>query len=197
MIIILSIIDSFLFGSFPTGYLVIKKMYGIDIRTRGSGNIGSTNVKRVAGTKMSIITQMIDVLKGLIPVLLGIYLSKNIELPVSMNTYLCIIAITVILGHDFTPFLGFNGGKGVNTTIGAFVLIAPIPTLIGVSVHILLRLFTSIVSIRSIALGMALPILCILMKFPISIIVCSSAACILLIYKHKDNLIRLIHNKER
>jgi len=65
MIFILSIILSFVFGSIPTGYLITKKLYGIDIRTKGSGNIGSTNVKRVAGTKISIITQIVDISKAL------------------------------------------------------------------------------------------------------------------------------------
>ena len=78
MIIIITIVVSFLFGSIPTGYLLTKKLCEIDIRTKGSGNIGSTNVKRIAGTKISIITQTIDILKGIIPVVLGIYLSRII-----------------------------------------------------------------------------------------------------------------------
>lgn len=197
MIIILSIIVSFLCGSIPTGYLIIKKLHGIDIRTKGSGNIGSTNVNRVAGRKISIITQIVDISKGIIPVALGICLAKIFELQISMDTYISIIAIAVILGHDFTPFLGFNGGKGVNTTIGAFFVIVPIPTLVGVAVHFILRLFTSIVSIRSIAIGVTIPLMCIIMKSPISIIISSLIACILMIYKHKDNLIRLLHNEEK
>lgn len=196
MIIILTSIFSFLCGSIPTGYLIIKKLYGIDIRTKGSGNIGSTNVKRIAGTKISIITQIIDISKGILPVGLAIYLSKTIELPLSSDIYVSIIAISVILGHNYTPFLYFNGGKGVNTTLGAFFLIAPIPTLTGVAVHFALRLFTSIVSIRSIAIGITIPIICAIFKFPIPIIISSIIACILMIVRHKDNLIRIINKKE-
>ena len=197
MIFVLSIILSFVFGSILTGYLIIKKLYGIDIRTKGSGNIGSTNVKRVAGTKISIITQIVDILKGMIPVLLAIYLAKTIKLPVSTNAYLSIIAIAAILGHDFTPFLSFNGGKGVNTTMGAFILLAPIPTSTGVAIHFILRLFTKIVSIRSIAIGITIPIICIIMKLPIEIIISSGIACIIMVFRHKDNLIRIIHNEEK
>lgn len=197
MIIIITIIISFLCGSIPTGYLISKKLCRIDIRTKGSGNIGSTNVKRIVGTKLSIITQIIDVLKGVVPVILGIYLAKTIKLPISTNTYISIIAIAVVLGHDYTPFLAFKGGKGVNTTVGAFILIAPIPTLIGIAVHFILRLFTSIVSIRSIAIGITIPIACIIMKLPISIIVSTIVACILMIFRHKDNLIRIAHNEEK
>lgn len=197
MIILITVIIAFLCGSIPTGYLLTKKICKIDIRTKGSGNIGSTNVKRIAGTKISIMTQIGDILKGVIPVALSMYLAKTINLPISANIFIAIIAMVVILGHDYTPFLGFNGGKGVNTTLGAFILLAPIPTLTGVAVHFLLRLFTSIVSIRSIAIGVTIPIMCIIMKVPAEIVVSSAAACVLMIVRHKDNLIRIINNEEK
>lgn len=197
MIITITIIISFLCGSIPTGYLITKKFCGIDIRTKGSGNIGSTNVKRIAGTKISIITQIIDILKGMIPVAIGIYLARTIKLPMSTNTYISIIAIAVVLGHDYTPFLSFKGGKGVNTTLGAFFLFVPIPILAGVAVHFILRLFTNIVSVRSIATGLTIPIVCIIMKLPISLVVSTAIACVLMVIRHKDNLVRIIHKQEK
>lgn len=197
MIIIITIIISFLCGSIPTGYLITKKFCGIDIRTKGSGNIGSTNVKRIAGTKISIITQIIDILKGMVPVAIGIYLARTIELPISTNTYVSIIAIAVVLGHNYTPFLSFKGGKGVNTTLGAFFLFVPIPILAGVAVHFILRLFTSIVSVRSIATGLTIPIVCIIMKLPSSLVISTTIACVLMVIRHKDNLVRIIHNQEK
>ncbi|MBU3113663.1 glycerol-3-phosphate 1-O-acyltransferase PlsY [Clostridium lacusfryxellense] len=197
MIVIITIVISFLFGSIPTGYLITKKVCGIDIRTKGSGNIGSTNVKRIAGTKIAIITQTIDVLKGSTPVALGIYLSRIIKLPVSTNTYLSIIAIATILGHDYTPFLKFKGGKGVNTSLGVFIFIAPIPTLIGLAIYFILRLCTNIVSIRSIAIGITIPIMCIITKLPISIIISTIIACVLIVFRHKDNLVRIIRKEEK
>lgn len=197
IIMIITIIVSFLCGSIPTGYLITKKLRGIDIRTKGSGNIGSTNVKRIVGTKLSIITQIMDVLKGIVPVTLGIYLTNTMKLPVSTDTFLSIIAMAAVLGHDYSPFLAFKGGKGVNTTLGAFILIAPIPTLTGIAVHFILRLFTGIVSIRSIAIGITMPIMCIITKLPASTIVAATIACILMIFRHKDNLIRILHNEER
>ena len=192
MIIILTILISFLCGSIPTGYLIIKKLYGIDIRTKGSGNIGSTNVKRIAGIKIAIITQIIDILKGIVPVALALWVSKILNLPIPTNIYLSIVALVVILGHDYTPFLGFNGGKGVNTTIGAFFLLVPIAILSGVAVYFILRLFIKVVSIRSIGLGITIPILCIIMKLPSEIIISATMACILMIFRHKNNLIGLI-----
>ena len=193
MIIILTTVLAFLCGSIPTGYLLTKKLYKIDIRTKGSGNIGSTNVKRIAGTKISIITQIIDILKGIIPVILGMHLAKTMSLPISADIFTAIIAIVVILGHDYTPFLKFNGGKGVNTTLGAFILLAPLPTLIGVAIHFILRPFTSIVSIRSIAIGIVIPVMCFIMKSPAAIVISATAACVLMIVRHKNNLIRILH----
>lgn len=188
---------SFLFGSIPSGYLITRKMYGIDIRTKGSGNIGSTNVKRIVGKKASLITQIVDIAKGIIPVAIGIYMSSIIDLPISKSAYVSSIAIAAILGHDYTPFLSFRGGKGVNTTIGAFILITPVATLTAVAVYFILRLFTSIVSIRSISLGIAIPIVCAIMKLPTPIIMATTAAAILIIIRHKDNLIRLIKKEEK
>ena len=196
LIIICSIIVAFLLGAIPTGYLITRKIAGIDIRTKGSGNIGSTNVKRVLGTKISIVTQSIDVLKGLVPMVLAMYLSRNVKLPVSDNIYFSIIALVTILGHDYTPFLKFNGGKGVNTTVGAFFLIAPIATLTGVAAYFILGLFIKVVSIRSMALGMVIPIMCLLTKLPLPIIISATMACGLMVYRHKDNLVRLVRKEE-
>lgn len=197
MIIIAIILISFLCGSIPSGYLIGKKLYGVDIRTMGSGNIGSTNVKRVLGTKASLITQVMDVLKGVIPVLVAIYLVNKIELPIEKDIFLSIIALVVILGHNYTPFLRFKGGKGVNTTLGAFVFLVPIPTFLGVFVHFALKLLTKIVSIRSIATGVTIPIACILMQSSSAVLVATTVAAILMIIRHKDNLVRLINKEEK
>lgn len=196
IIVILTVLFSFLCGAIPTGYLLVQKYCGIDIRTKGSGNIGSTNVKRVAGSKVSAICQGVDIAKGLVPVTFAIYLAGTIKLPIEKNTFFSIAAIAAVIGHNYTPFLGFNGGKGVNTTLGAFILIAPIPTIFGVVMHYFLRIFTDIVSIRSIALGLTIPIACTIMHFPKSIILSATVAAIIMIFRHKDNLIRLIQGTE-
>lgn len=197
MIIIASIIIAFLCGSIPTGYLIIKKLYGIDIRTKGSGNIGSTNVKRIGGTKASIVTQIVDIVKGIIPIILGIVLSRIVTLPISKDIYLSLLAVAVILGHNYTPFLGFKGGKGVNTTLGAFILVTPVPTLTGVGVYFILKLFTTIVSIRSMALGITIFIASIIMKSPLPIVVSTAIAAALIIFRHKDNIKRIINKEEK
>jgi glycerol-3-phosphate acyltransferase PlsY len=196
-VVLITILIAFLLGAIPTGYLITKKFCEVDIRTKGSGNIGSTNVKRVAGRKISIITQVFDVLKGLIPVAIGLYVANFVQLPVSKDAYVSIIAIAAILGHDYTPFLNFNGGKGVNTTLGAFVLIAPIPTFIGVAVYFILKPFTKIVSIRSMALGVAIPIMSAILGLGYEIVLGTAVASILIIIRHKENIKRIINKEEK
>jgi len=105
-------------------------------------------------------------------------------------------AFAAILGHDFTPYLGFRGGKGVNTTIGAFLLLAPIPVIGGISVFYLLGLVTPIVSIRSLALGIAIPVIASLLRMPEAIIIASILAAFMLFLRHYSNIKRLLSGSE-
>lgn len=193
MLTIITSIFSFFCGSIPSGYIIVKKFYGIDIRTKGSGNIGSTNVRRVVGNKAAIATQAMDVIKGFVPVAVAMVLGKIFNLLDFYNTYLSVTAIAAILGHDFSPFLKFNGGKGINTTLGAFVLIAPIPTLASVVIHIGLKFCISIVAIRSIILGIVIPVICIIMQYPTPVVVSAIAAGVLIVFRHKGNIREIIN----
>lgn len=197
ILIICSCILAYLFGSIPTGYLLVKRFCKVDVRTKGSGNIGSTNVKRVAGSKISAATQCVDIVKGIIPVFIAIIIYNNCAINISKETYLSLVALSAIFGHNFTPFLGFNGGKGVNTTLGAFVLISPIAVFSGVAVYFILRPFTSIVSIRSLSLGLAIPMVSIIVQRPLPIIIAAFIAWVVMIIRHKSNLIRLIKKEEK
>lgn len=196
VIIIISFLVAYLSGSIPTGYLLVKKLCGIDIRTMGSGNIGSTNVKRVAGSKISILTQVIDILKGFLPVALGIIIYPLVQGTIEKEFYLSLIALSAILGHNFTPFLGFNGGKGVNTTLGAFVLITPLAVFSAVAVYFMLRTLTSIVSIRSLCLGLTLPVVSIISGQRLSVIIITFIAFLIMVLRHKENIQRLINKEE-
>ena len=167
-----------------------------DIRDAGSGNIGSTNVKRVAGTKLSLVTQVIDILKGLIPVALGLMLIRYFDLGSAKAFLASAIALAAILGHDFSPFLGFRGGKGVNTTIGAFLLLAPVAVIVAIGVFYALRLVTSIVSPRSLALGLTLAIVTGICRLAPEIIGAAWIAALLMFFRHKENIDRLMKHKE-
>ena len=143
---ILSIIASFFIGAIPTGFILAKKFKGVDIRTEGSGNIGSTNVRRVLGHKLAVATQVIDVLKGLVPVAIAIGIHKSGLIDMDYYLYVSLVALASILGHNFTPFLSFKGGKGVNTTLGSFFLLSPLSVVVGVATYFILKYFTKISS---------------------------------------------------
>ena len=117
----LLVIFSYLMGSIPTGYIIVKKKFNKDIRKFGSGNIGATNVGRIAGKKLSKITAICDMLKAIIPVLVT-YLFLYLGLLKSNKSIaLALVAISAILGHNYTLFLKFKGGKGVATSAAAFM----------------------------------------------------------------------------
>lgn len=193
----LSLAAAFFLGSIPTGFLLVKKYKAVDLRTLGSGNIGSTNVRRVAGSKVAIVTQILDIFKGFVPVAIGYGMALYLPLSVNHKVFLPSLALAAIIGHDFTPFLKFRGGKGVNTTMGAFLLLAPLPVLLSALVYFGLRLVTKIVSIRSLALGLCLAVTTVLTAQSRPLIYAAIAAALLMIACHHENVGRLVRGKER
>jgi len=151
---------SFLIGSIPFGYLISKKLAGIDIQSIGSGNIGSTNVGRFVGRKAELITQCLDMAKGLVPTLAALLIENyHSSMPVNQNFPL-VAALAAVCGHDFTPWLGFRGGKGVNTTLGATILLAPFSTVASVLVYFIVVRISRYVALGSLGIGLVLPIFC-------------------------------------
>lgn len=196
---LLLVIFAYLLGSIPTGFLLIKKIMGIDIRTCGSGNIGSTNVRRVGGRKISLATQVVDILKGFISVLIAYYLILHGVLGNTINKdiILCSIGVSAILGHNYSIYLGFKGGKGVNTTVGVFIFIATKAMLLGCIVYLLLGLKIKIVSIRSMILGLVLFVSSIIFGYSKIIIITTLISEIILVYRHKENIKRIIRGEEK
>ena len=180
---LIMLIISFFIGAIPFGYIVVKVKMGIDIREEGSGNIGSTNVKRVAGRKIAALVQFLDITKSLIPVLLAlIFFGQDNVVKV------CFISIVSVLGHIYSPFLGFKGGKGVNSLLGSFFLLCPLPVLISVMVHIVLKKVTEIVAIRSIILSLVIPLMAWLLGYNKCIIFSSLFAAVIIIFAHRTNI---------
>ncbi len=189
------IILTYFLGSIPTGYYLTKKYTGINILDAGSGNIGSTNVKRVAGKKISIITQLLDMLKGLLPVLVVQILTAN-DLIQPSPYFIYLVALASIIGHDYSIFLKFKGGKGVNTTLGASLIISPIPVLTSVAIYYLAKWRFKYVSFASILLGITLPIIG-MTVYGLSIKTYYLAICAaIIILRHKTNIIRLVLKTE-
>jgi len=142
-------------GSIPTGYL-IGKTKGLDIRQHGSGNIGATNVWRVMGRNWGLLAFVCDFLKGFLP----LYLVRTLSFPDAnswtVTLLLVICGIAAILGHNYTPWLGFKGGKGIATSAGMLGALMPPVLAVGLSLWIIAVLITRTVSIGSILAAVSL-----------------------------------------
>lgn len=188
---ILPILLAYLLGSIPTGLWIGLIFYKKDIRKFGSGNIGATNALRVLGKIPGAIALLFDALKGFIPVVMvKIYLSDYPYLPL-------LVGIFAIFGHLFSIFLFFKGGKGVATGTGVYFALAPIPTLISGIVFFIFAFTTRMVSVGSISSAITLAILIFLFyKNDTIFIIITSLIAILVVYKHRSNIQRIIRGEE-
>ncbi len=144
---------SYLIGSIPFGVWIAERAAHIDIRQRGSGNVGATNVAREVGLVWGMLTLLLDGLKGLAPVVLARWSQPGCEGCVAA------VALTALLGHQHSVFLRFRGGKGVATAMGAFVAIAPLPAAAGLILFALLVLTSGFVSVGSLGATAMMPLL--------------------------------------
>ena len=201
---ILTAVVAYLLGSIPTGYLVAKAR-GIDIRMAGSGNIGATNAMRVLGKPMGIFVLLMDALKGFVAcaLLAAIFFAKRYSVPDrlingdELEHAKILAGIFVILGHNFTCWLKFKGGKGIATTGGVYLALAPWAVLIGVTAFILAVLATRYVSIGSIVAAVALPVaVWILPPHNLLMGIVTTALGVMAIYKHRGNIQRLMAGTE-
>ncbi len=194
---ILVVLGAYLLGSIPFGYLVAKAK-GIDIRTAGSGNIGATNAMRVLGKPAGIFVLLMDMLKGLAAVWLCTEILQRMNIAAAdVQTARVIAGISVVLGHNYTCWLRFKGGKGIATTGGAFLALAPWAVLVAIVVFVLLVLLTKYVSVGSIGTAIALPTTIWVMT-PSDLFLCIVATLlgVMAIYKHKSNIQRLLAGTE-
>ena len=193
----LLVIFSYLMGSIPTGYIIVKKKFNKDIREFGSGNIGATNVGRIAGKKLSKITAICDMLKAIVPVLVT-YLFLYLGLLKSNKSIaLALVAVAAILGHNYTIFLKFKGGKGVATSAAAFMFIVPKTLIVTAIVFFGLKLFTKVVSIRSLSAGVTLFVTTLLFGYDKYLVSATLFACVLVFWRHRANIKRLIDGTEK
>jgi glycerol-3-phosphate acyltransferase PlsY len=179
----LLLICAYLLGSVPTG-LLLARAFGVNIREAGSGNIGATNVYRTMGRKVGILTLVGDCLKGLVPVLVAIWLG----LP---DAWVAAIGLAAFLGHVYTIFLGFKGGKGVATALGVFLATSPLSVLCGLAVFALVLYKWRYVSAASIAAAALIPVFVTLADGKPELIAMSLAISALVIFRHRENIARL------
>ena len=198
MILLISlIIFSYLSGSIPSGYILIKKKLNKDVRDFGSGNIGATNVKRVGGSKLGNITIILDMLKAIVPILVT-YLFINLDLlKTNESISLSLVAIAAIIGHNYTIFLKFKGGKGVATSAAAFMFVVPKAFIVTAIVFFGLKLLTKIVSVRSMVSAVTLAVSTWLFGYNKYYVSAAVFACLLLFWRHRSNIKRLINGEEK
>jgi acyl phosphate:glycerol-3-phosphate acyltransferase len=185
---IIVMIFSYLLGSIPTGYIV-GALSGIDIRKVGSGNIGATNVARVVGKKRGLLTLIVDVGKGFIPVFVAGWLELS-------HTAVALVAILAFLGHLYPVFLKFQGGKGVATALGALLALAPMGTVILMVVFALVAVSSRLVSLSSIVAALAAPITLWSLFYPPSVIATGVFFAVMILVRHRDNIQRLFAGTE-
>ena len=198
MITVLLILIAYVLGSIPNALWVGKTFKNIDVREHGSKNTGSTNAARVLGAKLGIFTLILDILKGALPTYLGIVLGANLLTRITGIDKLDIIVIgmAAILGHTFSLFLKFNGGKAVATTLGVFLVLVPYAILILLVVFFVIFGLTKYVSLASIVSAVALPITVYLTTRHIPLTILGIIIGLLVIIRHKENIKRLINGTE-
>jgi len=187
---IILLIAAFVLGSIPFG-IITAKAKGIDLKKIGSGNIGATNVLRSLGKWPAVITLLGDILKGTLAVAIGKYTGVA-------PLYEGLIGISAILGHNFSLFLGFRGGKGVATSLGVLVIYAPPAALVTLIIWIGVVLFTKYSSLGAIVSFALLPLNVMLFDFQDKTkIFISILISLFIILRHMDNIKRLMNGSER
>lgn len=184
---------AYLCGSVPTGFLVARAK-GIDIRKVGSGNMGATNVFRTLGKGPGILVLLVDAAKGALPVLVlpGLFLGGGAD-PVWLKL---ISALGAVLGHNYTCWLGFKGGKGIATSAGVLAALVPMAFLITLGTWILVFAASRYVSLASVCAAGILPVATVLTRQPVPIIGLNLLLGLLAIWKHKANIERLLAGTE-
>lgn len=180
----------YLAGGIPTGYLVVKKLKGYDIRTVGSGNPGTANVYRNAGPLAGAITLVVDALKGWAPVMLSLSLHpRRPELAIACGA-------AAIVGHNWTPLLGFKGGKGVATSAGVFLALLPLPMAVTMLSFVAAVRLSGHISVGSMTGAVVLPLAALAFGAETAYCIASAVSGALVLYKHIPNIQRLRMNRE-
>ena len=200
MILIIVVIVSYLLGSIPFGYLIVRKKVGADIRETGSGGTGATNVSRRAGKAAGVLTLVLDALKGAVAVEWAVVLAG----PSSKAAWIVTAAaIAVIAGHIFPVWLRFRGGKGVATGVGVFLMLAPIALVCAGILFLAIVLFTRYVSLGSVVAAATIPLFIWLQSVFVAptadlrpLLTAAIVGAALIIFAHRGNIGRLAQGTE-
>lgn len=188
MVVVLMIV-AYILGSIPNALWIGKVFKGIDVREHGSKNTGSTNAARVLGAKLGILTLILDISKGVIPTLIATMLLDS-------SISVILVGICAILGHSFSIFMKFKGGKAVATTVGVFIVLVPGAILLAAVIFFLVFGITRYVSLSSMIGAISLPIWIMIFYKNIPLTIFGIIIAILIIVRHKSNIQRLLNGTE-
>lgn len=189
--ILVSALAAYLVGAIPVGFLVARAFGVVDIRAHGSGNIGATNVLRTAGRVPAFLTLAGDVVKGYLAVATGVALAG--ESPGGPTA-----AVAAVVGNCWSVFLGFRGGKGVATGLGAFLRLAPLATAPAVLVWLVVTFTFRYVSLGSLMAAGCVPLGTLLLgRYPLETVTATALASLVVVVRHRENIARLLAGTER
>lgn len=183
---LIAIVVAYLVGGIPFGYLLVRWKTGEDVRDKGSGNIGATNVLRTTGRAVAVATLLLDIAKGVLAVWIADKLSGGSPL------WMSVAALAVMAGHAFPVFLRFQGGKAVASFIGAFLYLTPVPMIAALLVFVIVVAATRQISMGSIVAAGSLPFATWLIEHPPGIVILAAlVAAVFVIYRHRANIERI------
>jgi glycerol-3-phosphate acyltransferase PlsY len=186
MMPLVALVVAYLVGGIPFGYLLVRWKTGEDVREKGSGNIGATNVLRTTGRAVAVATLVLDIAKGVFAVWLADKLSDG------SAVWMSLAALAVMAGHAFPVFLKFQGGKAVASFIGGFLYLTPIPMIAALVVFVIVVAATRQISMGSIVAAGSLPLATWLIEHPPWIVILATlVAAVFLIYRHRANIERI------
>lgn len=189
MLSALVVLAAYLLGSVPVGVLVSRRLGGVDIRSQGSGNIGTANVMRVSGWRAGVIVMILDILKGVLPVAAA----GRLGLP---GAAAAAAGLAAVAGHNWSPFLGFRGGKGVATSLGVVIAFSPVAALVLFVIWVAIVAATRYSSLGSItALLLCAPVMS-WAGGPPEGVAFALAATLIGLWRHRQNVVRLLQGRE-
>jgi glycerol-3-phosphate acyltransferase PlsY len=180
---------TYIIGSFPFGLLVAQAACGVDPRRAGSRNIGATNVARLCGFGWGVLTLLLDVAKGFVPVVMAAHFSTS-------GLFLSLVALAAIIGHMHSIFLNYTGGKAVATTVGVFLALVPKALVFSALLCVAVIAATGYVSLGSLTLAASLPLF-VLLTWKMRFFVLALAVMVMIFWKHRENIARLARGEEK
>ena len=193
MYYILLILFGYLYGSIPFALVIGKLFYNTDIRNSGSGNLGGTNAGRVLGKKVGISVIILDALKAVLVYYITNYLALKLHINLDIKY---IASLACIIGHCYPIFAQFKGGKAVSTCIGYFICINPLYAIIALIIFMIVLKISKYVSLSSICTSLGVLCLVPFLDLSLTAKLCMTIAVLLLVYRHKENIIRIKNHTE-